>query len=192
MRVSERHKKSRPLQDLPHCDTPRADTALPLFPIWRKAPFVLALVFGVAALGGRGLAEPPDDRSYQAARGAADVGEASAFRDKPDTPLGDYLYDWGGPMMQLSFSFVAGFSIGYALAFFLKLTSLLGGGLLLTLFGLQYVGLIDVNWLSLQAYYDAFMTWLQPHTGSFREFVIRNIPAASMAALGLLLGLKKR
>ena len=95
-------------------------------------------------------------------------------------------------MMQLGFSFVAGFSIGYALAFFLKLTLLLAGGLLLTLFGLQYVGLVEVNWLGIQAYYDAFMAWLQPHAGSFREFIVSHIPAAGMAALGLLLGLRKK
>ena len=190
--MSQRHKNSRPLQDPPHCHAPLGDTATPLFLLWRTALFVLALVLGFTALGGYGLAEPADDLSDRAALGAAEIGESSAVREKLDTSLGDYLHEWGGPMMQLGFSFVAGFSIGYALAFFLKLTLLLAGGLLLTLFGLQYVGLVEVNWLGIQAYYDAFMAWLQPHAGSFREFIVSHIPAAGMAALGLLLGLRKK
>ena len=139
-----------------------------------------------------GLAEIPDDPLDQAEIGVVEPGEFSASGETPDTPFGHGLQEWSGPLMRLGFSFVAGFSLGYALAFFLKLTLVIVGGLLLALFGLQYVSLVEVNWPGIQAYYEAFVAWVQPRAGSFREFVISNIPAAGMAALGLLLGLRKR
>ena len=139
-----------------------------------------------------GLAEIPDDPLDQAEIGVVEPGEFGASGETPDTPFRNDLQEWSGPLMRLGFSFVAGFSLGYALAFFLKLTLVIVGGLLLALFGLQYVSLVEVNWPGIQAYYEAFVAWVQPRAGSFREFVISNIPAAGMAALGLLLGLRKR
>ena len=117
---------------------------------------------------------------------------SGGLREKLDTPLGQYLNDWSAPMMQLGFSFVAGFSMGYALAFFLKATALVAGVLLLMLFGLQYAGLADVNWLGIQGYYDAFIVWAQPHAGSFQEFITSNLPVSGMAALGIFTGFKKK
>ena len=139
-----------------------------------------------------GLAELPDEPWGQAEIGVVEPGEFSASGETPDTPFRNDLQEWSGPLMRLGFSFVAGFSLGYALAFFLKLTLVIVGGLLLVLFGLQYVSLVEVNWPGIQAYYEAFVAWMQPRAGSFREFVISNIPAAGMAGLGLLLGLRKK
>jgi len=139
-----------------------------------------------------GLAELRDEPLDQAEIGVVEPGEFSASGETPDTPFSRDLQEWSGPLMRLGFSFVAGFSLGYALAFFLKLTLVIVGGLLLVLFGLQYVSLVEVNWPGIQTYYEAFVSWIQPRAGSFREFVISNVPAMSMAALGLLLGLRKR
>lgn len=225
LRMSERRAKSHPLHQSPHHHTPMRTGAGSLFSAWRRAFFVLALVLGLVALGGHGLAEPLPERSDQgmaemdglaepprarssqtgswgaeipaepldqAEIGVVEPGEFSASGETPDTPFGHDLQEWSGPLMQLGFSFVAGFSLGYALAFFLKLTLVIVGGLLLALFGLQYVSLVEVNWPGIQTYYEAFVAWVQPHAGSFREFVISNVPTAGMAGLGLLLGLKKR
>ncbi len=139
-----------------------------------------------------GLAELPAEPLDQAEIGVVEPGEFSASGETPDTPFRNDLQEWSGPIMQLGFSFVAGFSLGYALAFFLKLTLVIVGGLLLALFGLQYVSLVEVNWPGIQTYYEAFVAWMQPRAGGFREFVISNIPAAGMAGLGLLLGLRKK
>lgn len=226
LRMSDRRAHSRPLHQSPHLTEASVGPSC-----WRKAFFVLALVLGLGALGGHGLAEPPPERSDQdmaevdglaeppqtrssqiepgwdemnglaelpdepldqAEIGVVEPGEFSASGETPAIPFRNDLQEWSGPLMQLGFSFVAGFSLGYALAFFLKLTLVIVGGLLLALFGLQYVSLVEVNWPGIQAYYEAFVAWMQPRAGSFREFVISNIPAAGMAALGLLLGLRKR
>ena len=227
LRMSDRRTKNRPLHQSPH--HPIGASVSPS--CWRKAFFVLALVLGLGALGGHGLAEPlpersdqdmaevdglaeptetrssqtgswgeeihglaelPDEPLGQAEIGVVEPGEFSASGETPATPFGRDLQEWSGPLMRLGFSFVAGFSLGYALAFFLKLTLVIVGGLLLALFGLQYVSLVEVNWPGIQAYYEAFVAWMQPRAGSFREFVISNIPAAGMAGLGLLLGLRKK
>ena len=139
-----------------------------------------------------GLAEIPAEPLDRAEIGVVEPGEFGASGETPAIPFRSDLQEWSGPIMQLGFSFVAGFSLGYALAFFLKLTLVIVGGLLLVLFGLQYVSLVEVNWPGIQAYYDTFVAWMQPRAGSFREFVISNVPAMSMAALGLLLGLRKK
>lgn len=139
----------------------------------------------------------PTDGAPHVARSAPLEATPSAqgsdgFQDTLQTSLGQYLEDWSGPMMQLGFSFVVGFSIGYALAFFLKATAVVLGVLLLMLFGLQYVGVLDVNWPGVQSYYDSLIGWAQPHAGSFREFIANNLPSSGMAALGLFTGFKRK
>lgn len=185
VRMSERHETSRPLPELPHRQPGSAVACV----FWLTALRVLALVLGVA---GHALAGPLDELSDQTTLGAAELVESDLFDEQPDSRLGEQLHEWSGPALQLGFSFVAGFSIGYALAFFLKLTLAFVGGLLAVLFGLQYVGLVEVNWLGIEAYYDSATAWLRPHAGSFREFIVRNGPSAGMAGLGLMLGLRKK
>ncbi len=183
--MSERHEASRPLPESPHYCTQSAVASV----FWRTALCVLALVLGVA---GHALAGPLDELSDHTAQGAAEPGESDLFGDPLDGRLGEQLHEWSGPALRLGFSFVAGFSIGYALAFFLKLTLAFAGGLLALLFGLQYVGLVEVNWPGITAYYDSATAWLRPHAGSFREFIVRNGPSVGMAGLGLMLGLRKK
>ena len=124
--------------------------------------------------------------------GQTDTAGRAGLRERLDTPLGQYLDDWSGPMTHLGFSFVAGFSLGYALAFFLKATALVAGVFLLMLFGLQYVGVVAVNWLDIQGYYDSLLAWVQPHAGSFQDFIASNLPSSGMAALGIFTGFKKK
>ena len=124
--------------------------------------------------------------------GQTDTAGRAGLGERLDTPLGQYLDDWSGPMMHLGFSFVAGFSLGYALAFFLKATALVAGVFLLMLFGLQYVGVVAVNWLDIQGYYDSLFAWVQPHAGSFQDFIASNLPSSGMAALGIFTGFKKK
>ena len=220
--MSETHQDPQAIQSAKQKDynSPVWEQAIHPFPAWRKGVFVLALIVGLAGLGIRGMAGTSGAQtggltvSADIAKRGAEADESGAeltaavpqgarstassaptadgLPDTLQTPLGQYLEDWSGPMMQLGFSFVAGFSIGYALAFFLKATAVVLGVLLLMLFGLQYVGVVDVNWLGVQSYYDALITWAQPHAGSFREFIASNLPSSGMAALGLFTGFKRK
>ncbi len=202
--MSETPEKRSPAQE---SNSPLGEKAAPPFPLWRKWVFAFALILGLGGLGLR-VAGTTDNTADQVRVSAnmsdgadgAKAAQATAttppgsggLREKLDTPLGQYLDDWSGPMMQLGFSFVAGFSIGYTLAFFLKATALVAGVLLLMLFGLQYVGVVDVNWLGIQGYYDSLLAWAQPHAGSFRDFIASNLPSSGMAALGIFTGFKKK
>ncbi len=101
------------------------------------------------------------------------------------------MQDWSVLFMKLGFSFIIGFSIGYALAFFLKTTALILGVIALALFGLQYAGLASVNWGGMEAVYNGFLTWLHPHVGSFKEFITSNLSSSVLAAAGLVAGLTR-
>jgi len=101
------------------------------------------------------------------------------------------LTDWSTLLMKLGFSFVVGFSIGYAISGFLKVALFVSGAAFLLLFGLQYAGLIDVNWQGMSGAYDGFVTWLQPHMGNFKEFISSQLPASGTATAGLLMSLKR-
>jgi len=104
--------------------------------------------------------------------------------------IGIDMGDWSTLFMKLGFSFVVGFAIAYALSSFLKLGLIIMGSAFLLLFGLQYAGLIDVNWQNMSDHYDAFIVWLQPHIGSFREFITSNLPSSVLAGAGLVMGFR--
>ncbi len=106
--------------------------------------------------------------------------------------LGLEIDDWSALLTKVGFSFLVGFVIGYILRLFIKLVLLMSGIVLLTMFGLQYAGYINIDWYSLQIPYDAFIAWLQPHIGNFQEFISSNLPSSSMALVGMLIGFYKR
>lgn len=92
---------------------------------------------------------------------------------------------------RLGFSFVAGFCIGYAVRKTLKLAALLTGLLLICLFLLSYFGLIEVKWHDIDQLFERFMRSVETESERFRTFVTGSLPAAGLAALGLVAGFKK-
>jgi uncharacterized membrane protein (Fun14 family) len=100
--------------------------------------------------------------------------------------------DWSVVLFPLGFSFVVGFAMGFAARQFLRITMVTAGIALLGLFGLQYAGLIEVNWSSIEGHYDAAFAWIATQTEGFREFVTGQIPSATSAAAGLWVGFRKR
>ncbi|MDM8545548.1 FUN14 domain-containing protein [Candidatus Venteria ishoeyi] len=184
----------------------------PPFPIWKKGLLVLALLLFIAG-GALYLMTPekaqpdmPPPISAQSTgpgafaphsfapdngidptqwQGGSIPGTTSKSSTQPE------LNDWSVFMMKLGFSFFIGFSMGYALAGFAKLTFFITGVLALVLFGLQYVGLIQVNWSGMEGIYNDFIAWLQPQIGSFKDFVTSNLSSSGMAAAGLVVGFKK-
>ena len=118
-------------------------------------------------------------------------------RGTPDTtaeiaPDADTQTTWSPVVFKFGFSFFVGFALGYFLRIFFKLTLAVVGLICLSLFGLEYLGLIDIDWASLQPHYNSALDWLQSQTADFRRFITGQLPAASLAALGLFTGFKKR
>lgn len=114
------------------------------------------------------------------------VGEGT-----PVNAEGIHLGDWSTLFMKLGFSFLIGFSIGYALSTFLKLTAIVVGVLALFLFGLQYAGVITVDWGSMENIYNNFIAWLQPQIDTFKDFITSNLSSSALAAVGLAVGLSR-
>ena len=91
----------------------------------------------------------------------------------------------------MGFSFFVGFSIAYALKTFVKISIIAIGMMLLALFGLQYAGVITVDWSAMEGHYDSIVAWLGTQTDTFRTFVTGYLPSSAMAGLGLVAGFKK-
>ncbi len=95
-------------------------------------------------------------------------------------------------IFRLGFGFFVGFAIAFALRAFVKATLILSGVFLLLLFGLEYAGLISVQWASIENRYDSFSAWLSAEMSSFRAFVSGRVPAAGAALAGLGIGFTRK
>lgn len=169
---------------------------------WRKLLAAVALVIGVAGLMLQGItyfsgapANEGPGMSTQSLQpktyldGNGNILPANPTGEVPAT--GIEIGDWSALFMKLGFSFFVGFSIGYAVSAGLRLAIFTAGVIFLLLFGLQYAGLVSVNWHGMESWYDALIAWLKPHIGSFREFIASNLPASGLAATGLFVGFKR-
>lgn len=92
--------------------------------------------------------------------------------------------------LKLGFSFMVGLAMGYALKIAFKIALIVMGILLLVLFGLQYEGIINVNWSGIEVHYDSWVDWLSANAGIFFGFVGDNLTSAASFLAGLALGLK--
>jgi len=112
---------------------------------------------------------------------------------EPDQPADPFaLDDFSPALFRLGFSFFVGFAIAYALRSFLKITLIAIGLMLLGLFGLQYVGVVSVDWTAMQSHYETAMQWLQQQTADFTKFVQGYLPSAASAAGGFFVGFRRR
>ena len=102
------------------------------------------------------------------------------------------LEDWSPLLTKLGFSFVVGFSIGYVLLIFLRTTAFLAGLVLLALFGLQYLGVLYLDWQNIETSYQSVLSWVLPRAENFRDFITHNLSSSGMAAMGILTGLTRR
>jgi uncharacterized membrane protein (Fun14 family) len=171
-------------------------------PAWRKYLAIAALIIGGIGLALQGIAyftqAPPGQSPGMSAQSLQSRtyldGDGNIISSAPvgETQSGPIqVGDWSALFMKLGFSFFVGFSIGFAVSAGLRLAVLTAGIIFLLLFGLQYAGLITVNWHGMESWYDALIAWLQPRIGSFREFITSNLPASSLAAAGLFVGFKR-
>jgi uncharacterized membrane protein (Fun14 family) len=113
------------------------------------------------------------------------TGQPESAADVESEPI------WPGAVFRLGFGFVVGFCIGYAARMFLRIATVLVGLMLLGLFGLQYSGLISVDWTAMESAFHAILGWLGTNTASFRQFITGQLPSAASALGGLVVGFKK-
>ena len=184
-------------------------------PRWKIVLVSLALLIGVAGM----VLHPQSPSGIQETRtvgnlsasGANPLPDSPAFQSDPvpafdptfdmmeetaEEPLPpDWerrLEDWSPLLTKLGFSFVVGFSIGYVLLIFLRTTAFLAGLVLLALFGLQYLGVLYLNWQNIETSYQSVLSWVLPRAENFRDFITHNLSSSGMAAMGILTGLTRR
>lgn len=108
-------------------------------------------------------------------------------------PAEEGLMDRISPaVFRLGFSFLVGFAIAYALRTFVRISLVAAGLLVLALFGLQYFGVIDVNWTAMEGHFDRARDWLAANTRTFGDFVTGQLPSAGSAVAGFVVGVRKR
>jgi uncharacterized membrane protein (Fun14 family) len=97
-----------------------------------------------------------------------------------------------GAVFRLGFGFFAGFAIGYAVRAFVKVSMIVIGVGLLALFGLQYAGLITVDWARVSGGFESFGSWATAQTKDFANFITGYLPSASAGLAGAFVGFRRK
>jgi uncharacterized membrane protein (Fun14 family) len=97
-----------------------------------------------------------------------------------------------GAVFRLGFGFFAGFAIGYAVRAFVKASLIVVGIGLLALFGLQYAGLITVDWERVSGGFETFGSWATAQTKDFANFITGYLPSAGAGLAGAFVGLRRK
>lgn len=155
-----------------------------------------ALLSGADSMSSLELGETAETRRTLATEaGSAQRGDFNVDEQGGDDSsllLQERLGDLSPLLTKLGFSFVVGFAVGYVLLFFLRAAALLAGLVLAALFGLQYAGVVQVDWPGIETNYESALGWLLPRFDALRTFLLENLSSSGSAALGLLSGLMRR
>jgi uncharacterized membrane protein (Fun14 family) len=92
--------------------------------------------------------------------------------------------------LRLGFSFMVGLAAGFALKVAFKIALLVIGVVVVGVFALQYTGVAEVDWSSVELQYDSGADWLGTQGGALLDFMGRNLPSAASFLAGLAVGLK--
>lgn len=99
---------------------------------------------------------------------------------------------WSPAIFRMGFGFFVGFAMAYAFRAFAKFAVVSLGVFFLLLFGLQYAGLIEVQWGAMADRYDGLKSWLGAQFEGFTAFVTGALPSAGAALAGLGLGFLRK
>ena len=94
-------------------------------------------------------------------------------------------------IFRLGFSFLAGFCLGSFVRAALRIATIAFGFWLAMTFVLSYYGLVVVDWNAMSSVWDRFAANVENEWSSFETFVTGSLPAAGLAATGLVMGLRR-
>ncbi len=145
-----------------------------------------AVLWGVTG----GMDAPGDTRAEtHATPGVQSLTDVPEGEPPPEDSL---LDDLSPAVFRFGFSFVVGFAIAYAARTFLRISLVAAGVFLLLLLGLEYAGIISVNWDTMQDHYRSLLASTRESLESFRTFITGRLPSAGAALAGLVVGFRKR
>jgi len=175
------------------------------FPRWKKVLLTAAVFLVVAGLGFKayGLIVP---QSGQRQGVAVDQKNLTGQLTNPLLPSGEgsqqpqttsvgesggTMADWSPVFMKGGLSFLVGFSVGYALRTFVRISAVVLGLVCLAVFGLQYTGAVHIDWTAVQGWFDSVALRVKDEFSGFQTFVAGSLPSVGMAGAGLFTGVKK-
>ena len=171
---------------------PVALSLLVLSTICMVAGIALPLVLTSADPLTATVQSPTTDHSSSYATGLLPTDPSSTPRDSqpiPEEPDSSVL---SPAIFQMGFGFFIGFAIAFALRTFIKISLVALGIFALALFGLEYIGLLSVQWGAIADRYDSFSAWLSAQTESFSAFITGQIPSAATAIAGFAIGFSRK
>ena len=163
-------------------------------PLWVKLMLIVAGLAIAAGLIMPRLAAGAGGEKSPARTGAATMGMSaespSGAGGKTASSAGDSPI--GPAVFRLGFSFFVGFAVAYAARWAFKIALLVAGLLFLALLGLQYGGIVNVQWGLMEKHYDGASRWLSENSGAMTTFVTGALPSAAAGGLGLFAGLRRK
>ena len=131
-----------------------------------------------------------DDRG--ARRQPAESPPASTQRSSESPGSDDLVEKWSPAMIRGGFGFFVGFAIGLALRIFLRLSIVFIGLNLLLLFGLSYMGWLEVHWETIGSQFYQWKLSLEEQFTEFKTFISGSLPTVGLSGAGLFTGFRKR
>ncbi len=140
----------------------------------------LTLQPGGALVDGRGARRVPAESPPSPTQRSGDSG-------------GDELVGkWSPAMIRGGFGFFVGFAVGLVLRIFFRVSIVVIGLNLLLLFGLSYMGWLEVHWETIEAQFDQWMLSLEQQFTQFKTFISGSLPTLGLSGVGLFTGFRKR
>lgn len=108
----------------------------------------------------------------------------------PQSP--EFLDDWSPVLVKGSLALFVGFTIGFALRSFLRVSAIFAGLIFGSILLLNMGGYLTIEWGKAQADFDSFVAALRGQVPGIKGFVQGSVPSAGLAIAGLFTGFKKR
>ena len=117
----------------------------------------------------------------------------ASTRVSAESPGSDDLVEkWSPAMIRGGFGFFVGFAVGLVLRIFFRVSIVVIGLNLLLLFGLSYMGWLEVHWETIEAQFDQWMLSLEQQFTQFKTFISGSLPTVGLSGAGLFTGFRKR
>ena len=100
--------------------------------------------------------------------------------------------EWSPALVKGGLSFFVGFCLGCLLRVFFKISAVIIALVLLSIFGLSYAGIIDMDWTVLEGHYETVAAKIGQEFSQFKTFITGTLPSAGLASLGVFTGVKRK
>jgi len=98
---------------------------------------------------------------------------------------------WSPLFLKGGLSIFVGLCVGHALRAFMKLSMIALGVAFIVMLGLQYSGLLEIDWEAASGFYDQLSTRVAGELASLRSFIAGSLPSAGLGSVGLIAGFKR-